>query len=609
MNRRQFLLTSAAVLAAPTAAASAAALPAGLDAPSPWRPAPAHAPWRVVTVDPDDPGRAALRLHRRWLGARCTAELVNTGQRPVRIQEIVLLELEHALPATTQIQGEGFQMLTEFSGTLAQPRTIGYSDAGHYRIPQPSDVSVAATGLLLLTPPGAPTQLLAFASCHRFCGRFYLWPGRLQAVLDAEGLALLPGESWRLEELLVLSGPSRPRLLASLAAAIARQHPPLRRRPAPTGWSSWYSVGHRVTAETVMAAAAEIRSAHLDLRTIQIDDGFEPVVGDWLDPGPGFGADMAGNLRRIEDQGLDVGVWLAPYVTRREAPIFTQHPEWLMQAAAGGPLPSESVTFGGWGGGHWYALDGSHPGVQAYFTDLFATIRRRWNCRYFKLDALFWGAMQGGRLHDPRATRIQAYRRGLRAMLRGAGADSYILGCNHPIWASLGLIHGSRSSNDISRRWPRIRQAAEQTLLRNWQNGRLWWNDPDAVLLTGPLSDDEFQFHVTAALASGGAILSGDVIRRIPPARLAWLRRLLPPSGVAAAFEDTQGTVGRIRLPGRQIVCCFNPGDAPRAINFALPAPCRMRDFWSGQDLGRQAGVFALPPLPPHSARALECLL
>ena len=76
-------------------------------------------------------------------------------------------------------------------------------------------------------------------------------------------------------------------------------------------------------------------------------------------------------------------------------------------------------------------------------------MREKWGFTYFKLDANFWGAMHGGRLHDPKATRIEAYRRGMQAMLRGAG-DSFILGCNHPIWASFGLIHGSRSSGDVS---------------------------------------------------------------------------------------------------------------------------------------------------------------
>jgi len=32
----------------------------------------------------------------------------------------------------------------------------------------------------------------------------------------------------------------------------------------------------------------------------------------------------------------------------------------------------------------------------------------------------------------------------MEAVLRGAG-DGFILGCNHPIWPSFGLIDGSRS--------------------------------------------------------------------------------------------------------------------------------------------------------------------
>ena len=66
----------------------------------------------------------------------------------------------------------------------------------------------------------------------------------------------------------------------------------------------------------------------------------------------------------------------------------------------------------------WYALDGTHPEVQRHFETLFRTMRRGWGCTYFKLDANFWGAIQGGRFHDPRATRIEAYRRGMRAIAR-----------------------------------------------------------------------------------------------------------------------------------------------------------------------------------------------
>lgn len=140
-----------------------------------------------------------------------------------------------------------------------------------------------------------------------------------------------------------------------------------------------------------------------------------------------------------------------------------------------------------------------------HLEDLFRTMNREWGCSSFKLDANFWGAMHGGRLHDGKATRIEAYRRGMQAILRGAG-EGFILGCNHPIWPSLGLIHGSRSSNDIKRSWDRVAGTARENLSRNWQNGRLWWNDPDAVVLTGDLGQDEAQFHATVIKATGGMV-------------------------------------------------------------------------------------------------------
>src|SRR5207245_8708201 len=139
--------------------------------------------------------------------------------------------------------------------------------------------------------------------------------------------------------------------------------------------------------------------------------------------------------------------------------------------------------------------------------------------------ANFGAAMHGGRCPAPHATRAEAYRRGMEAIRRGAD-EAFILGCNHPIWPSLGLIHGSRSSNDIKRSWDRVATTARQNLSRNWQNGRLWWNDPDAVVLTGDLTEEEFRFHATAIYASGGMVLSGDDITQIGDDRMRMHKKL-----------------------------------------------------------------------------------
>jgi len=212
--------------------------------------------------------------------------------------------------------------------------------------------------------------------------------------------------------------------------------------------------------------------------------------------------------------------------------------------------------------------------------------------------------MHGGRFHDPKATRIEAYRRGMQAVLRGAG-DSFVLGCNHPMWASFGLIHGSRNSGDISRHWKEISETAVQNLNRNWQNGKLWWNDPDAIVLTGDLPDNVFEFHATAIFASGGLVLSGDDLTRISPARLAMLRKLLPPSGAAAKFDDGSLRIGRIDTRERQMVCLFNWDEQPQTLAVRLARPSRVSDYWSGADLGQRSGALEVKDMPGHSARLL----
>ena len=244
--------------------------------------------------------------------------------------------------------------------------------------------------------------------------------------------------------------------------------------------------------------------------------------------------------------------------------------------------------------------------MQDHFERLFQTMRREWGCTYFKLDANFWGAMHGGRFHDTRATRVEAYRRGMQAIGRGAG-DAFLLGCNHPIWPSLGVVHGSRSSNDIKRSWDRVMTTARQNLSRNWQNGRLWWNDPDAVVLAGELSDAECQFHATAIYATGGMILSGDDLTAMPPARAAMLRKLLPPTGVAAQFDDATLQVGQVRLPAARMVCLFNWDDEPRALSVRLPGAATVTDYWTDGSLGRREGVLSIP-MTPRSARLLKVL-
>jgi len=167
------------------------------------------------------------------------------------------------------------------------------------------------------------------------------------------------------------------------------------------------------------------------------------------------------------------------------------------------------------------------------------------------------------------------------------------------------LIHGSRSSNDIKRSWDRVKTTAQQNLSRNWQNGRLWWNDPDAVVLTGQLGEDEFRFHATAIYAAGGMVLSGDDLTKISEERLAILRKLLPPTGVAASFHDETLSVGEAAIADARVICLFNWNDAPKTVSVRLTSACEITDYWSGKSLGEFRGEFTARDMAPHSAALL----
>ncbi|HXU81762.1 MAG TPA: glycoside hydrolase family 36 protein [Polyangia bacterium] len=560
----------------------------------------------VVPVDPKAPV-GDLKLERDGGPRRWTPRLVNRGKKAVRIREVVVFSLPHQLPAETQLYGESFQMLSQTTGTVGKPADLGYSEPKHYKIPGPDDAAVV-TSLLTLTPPGQGTQVLAFTSCRRFIGRFYLRPGAIDVAVDTEGLELAPGETWALEELAFAEGAPRAELLAGLARRMNENHPPLRWKTPPTRWCSWYCFGAKVTDKNVLDNLEVIAKRVPQLKYVQIDDGYQPAMGDWLETGKAFGGNVTGVLKEIRKRGFEPAIWVAPFIAEKDSHLYQQHPDWFVKGDDGQPQPADKVTFRGWRRYPWYSLDGTHPEVQKHLRQLFHTMRNEWGCTYFKLDANFWGAIHGGRFHDRKATRIEAYRRGMQAILEGAG-DSFILGCNHPIWPSLGLIHGSRSSGDIKRTWEVVAKTGKQNLSRAWQNGRLWWNDPDAVVLTGDLGDDVFQLHATVIYASGGMILSGDDLTKIPPARLGMLKKLLPPTGVAAEFEDESLRIGTVAAGNKRMICLFNWGETKQTLNVKLPGPARVTDFWSGADLGKKEGTLAIADMPPRSARLLVCQL
>lgn len=225
-------------------------------------------------------------------------------------------------------------------------------------------------------------------------------------------------------------------------AALLGQRLGARRRPAPRTWTSWYSLYADIDEQRLGGVLDGLGGLPFDC--FAVDDGWQRAIGDWR-PGARFPSGMDGFARRVDEQGLMPGLWLAPFIAQRGAPVLREHPDWFVRGDKG-----RLMRAGRNWGQSYFGLDLTHPGALAHVAE---TIERivGWGFRALKLDFLFAGAVPGHR-HDP-APREHAYRRGIETIRRAAGDDVYLLACGAPIVASLGVFDAIRVGPDVAPYW------------------------------------------------------------------------------------------------------------------------------------------------------------
>jgi len=574
-------------------------------------------PSKVEDVQGNMISATQLVVQRKWETNICKTTVRNIGNTPLHPANIILFDLpEQGLNPDSPVYGEGFQMLSQNGGTLAKREIIGgYMDNKHYRIPDPHGLSTVY-GVLTVSPKPDEHLLLGFTSCNRFTGRISYDAHKLEVSVDAEGVELKPGETWNLEDFVLLEGSDRGKLFDLLAIEIEKNHPLLKRKTIPTGWCSWYCYGPSVTHDNIEENLSGFKKVLPELKYIQLDDGYQPFMGDWLDNNPAYG-DLQETLKSIKAKGFEPAIWVAPFIAEQKSRIFREHPDWFVKDTDGTPLNSSKIGFGGWRCAPCYVLDGTHPEVQKHLEHIFREMREKWGVNYFKLDANYWGAIHGGIHYDKTATRIEAYRRGMKAILKGCDENSVVLGCNAPIWGSMGLVTAMRTSGDMYRDWSTIRSTAYENLCRAWQNGRLWDSDPDCVLLTNDtlfsgkkaIEPNEWMFHATAVHAVGGLMLSGDRASLLKEKELAILKKLLKPTGKVARFSDAKMETAFTDLGDAQYYYLFNWSEKDTIdLTVNLKKKSQLTDFWTGEKLGEFEGIYTITKLPPNSARLIKAI-
>ncbi len=75
----------------------------------------------------------------------------------------------------------------------------------------------------------------------------------------------------------------------------------------------------------------------LGVDLMQIDDGYQRAVGDWLETNEKFPRGLAPLAAEIRAAGFTAGLWTAPFCVVAESRLFGEHADWLLRSG-GVPL-------------------------------------------------------------------------------------------------------------------------------------------------------------------------------------------------------------------------------------------------------------------------------
>ena len=279
------------------------------------------------------------------------------------------------------------------------------------------------------------------------------------------------------------------------------------------GYTSWYNCYQNISEAQILRDLEGMKTLPVKPDIFQIDDGFEPFVGDWLTVNPTkFPNGLEPIVQKILDEGYQAGIWLAPFVAEKNAALFRDHPDWF-QYRDGQPV----FTGANWSG--HYALDPYNEELRAYIRQSVEHYKAM-GVTLFKLDFLYAACMNS----RPDKTRGEIMAESMD-FLREVCGDCQILGCGVPLASAFGRVEYCRVGPDMSldfddklfMRWlhnerPSTLHTQRNTLYRRQLDGRAFRNDPDVFLLreeNTSLSDE--QKHTLAIVnALFGSVLFGS---------------------------------------------------------------------------------------------------
>ena len=345
----------------------------------------------VLSLADDAAGIAVSLLYTVFAGRAAIArsmQVRNTGSTP--------LILERAMSGCFGLE-RGDLELIELAGSWARERSVVraplhpgiqgvYSLRGHS--------SHQFNPFIALAEPGCTEQAgevygfsLVYSGNHAMTVDVDTYHStRVLAGINPEGFSwpLAPGETFQTPEVVAVYSAHGLGDMSRTFHGLYRERlarGAWRDRPRPILINNWEATYFDFNEEKLVEVARA--AGDLGIELFVLDDGWftnrdddHGGLGDWEVNTAKLPSGLAGFARRINELGMEFGLWIEPEMVNPETRVWREHPEWVLHAP-GQPLrPCR----------HQYVLDLSNPDVVEYLYDRLERVISSANIAYIKWD-------------------------------------------------------------------------------------------------------------------------------------------------------------------------------------------------------------------------------
>ncbi len=457
----------------------------------------------------------------RWKTERTHLGFVVRGFVKGRPEKLEVFRMK----APKKILAGGWQSWSTFKVVNTDDYTFKFRDGGYRDTPFPNENHISD---YLIASEETVVGFLSSRFAHPY---FEIDGDQMVVYLDyfnSEFETEVP-----IEPLVVLELKNTSLAIEIYSQMVARENFVSLKGKKPTGWSSWYQYFSSLEWPDVLMNLE--RAEEFPIEVFQIDDSYEVDIGDWFETKAGFPS-LEIIAETIRERGLKPGIWLAPFSVSESSKLFKVHPDWVVMENG-----SPKVAYRNWGK-DIYALDLSNDEVLNWLHDLFTNLRKI-GFEFFKIDFLFAGAIPGDRKSG--RSPIELYREGMK-VIRESAKGAFILGCGGPLLPSAGFVDGMRVSEDTAPYWDAenegisAKYALRNDITRYFFHGRLWYNDPDCLILRkdSRLSKNQREIYALVSGALDGLIFLSDDLRKLSEEDKKLLKKVIDISGGKPRVEN-----------------------------------------------------------------------